>query len=183
MTDLTPQEATEQLTLEDLEELALKHMVSDVHVVRHRGQVEVAREMRAMAFSNIADLLYEDVDGVLKLRKLSELPREVTAAVKKIKLKRDRVRGPRTITEEGDVESEHVDMTGEVVEIELWDKNAPLDKLMRHYGGYALDNAQTKPGGERDHGVDLDQLMGAIAQRGVPEPTPPALDFEGEEEI
>ena len=183
MTAMTPTEASGQLTLQQLEDLALKHMVHDGNVVRHRGQVEVAREMRALATSNIADILYEDDAGVVRMRPLSSLPREVTAAIKKVKIKRDRV-------SKGD---EHIDLTGEVVEIELWDKNGPLDKLMRHYGGYAEDNAQQAAANAGlNRGVDLDMLMGAIHAQGIPQPRiieheeqppEPFIDRAGEEDL
>ena len=170
MTDknVVPKEVINSMSLEEIEDLALKHMKNDLHVIRHRGQVEIAREMRAIATSNLADILYEDEDGILKMRSLNELPREVTAAIKKIKIKRDRVKGPRKFDDDGNLVPNHVDLTGEVVEIELWDKTGAQDKLMRHYGGYSEDNKQRGEAAGEAIGANLDLLMSAIGGQGLP---------------
>ncbi len=179
---LLPSEAAETMSLQELEDLALKHMGDDLHVIRHRGQVEIAREMRAVATSNIADILYEDARGVVRMKPLSELPRHVTAAIKKIKIKRDRVRKKAVVFDEnGEIEPQHEDMTGEVVELELWDKNASLDKLMRHYGGYEEDNKQTAQGASANAGADLDTLLSVIGGQGLPQLAAPDLENEEDE--
>ena len=158
-------EESKELTLNELEDLALEHMREGIHTIRSKGQIECARELRGLAFSNIADLMYEDENGVLRLRDLNKLPRDVTASIKKIKVKRDRVKGPRTFDDEGNMTESHTDMTGEVVEIELWDKKGSLDTLMKHYGGFETDNKQKAEGGASEN---LDLLLGAIAGQGMP---------------
>ena len=164
MTDNTDEESRE-MTLHQMEQLAIDHMREGIHMVRSKGQIETAREMRNIAFSNIADLMYENTEGVLCLRNLNELPREVTASIKKIKVKRDRVRGKRTFDDEGNMTEGSADLTGEVVEIELWDKQGALAILLKHYGGFEIDNKQKAEGGASEN---LDLLLGAIAGQGMP---------------
>lgn len=188
--EITPKEAVDGLSLTEIEDLALKHMKHDNHVIRHRGQVEIARELRALATSNIADILEEDESGVIRVKALKDMPREVTAAIKKIKVKRDRIKAPKTINEDGDIVGGHQDLTGEVVEIELWDKTSALDKLMRHYGGYAEDNRQLAEANADSVGANLDLLLGAISGQGLPQLKPEGMrdqsveiDYDGEEDL
>ena len=49
--ELIPDSPVEQMTLQEIEDLAMRFMGDDLHVVRHKGQVEVSRELRAIAVS------------------------------------------------------------------------------------------------------------------------------------
>lgn len=158
MSRTEPQEDT-PITLADMEELVLKHQEEGIHKVRTRGQLEAANELRQVAYSDIANILYEDSDGNLKMRKLTDLPPEVTRSIKKIKVKQERTRN-RVYDSDG---SEEESGGGEIIEIELWDKMAALDKLMRHLGGYEQDNQQKKDPMSRK----LDSLLSSISDQGI----------------
>ena len=178
--------ADEPISISEMEELVLKHEQEGINKIRSRGQIETARELRSVAFSNIADLMYEDDNGVMRMHKLTNLPRHVTASIKKIKIKRERVRGGQKIFDEyGDEEENYVDTSGEIVEIELWDKPGSLDKLMRHYGGYEADHKQKSEGTVET----LDLLLASISDAGAPSldhnalPAPLEDDIDDEDEI
>ena len=171
-------EAREQsITLDEMEELVLKHQDEGLHKVRTRAQIEIAQELRNITHSDIADILFEDENGVLRLHKLTDLPSSITRTIKKIKLRRDRVRGPRVYDSDGEVEENYQDMSGEVVEIEFWDKISAADKLMRHYGGYETDNKQKGDANARS----LDSLLASISDQGLPSLEAPVSSDEFEE--
>jgi phage terminase small subunit len=78
-----------------------------------------ARELRAISFSRVGDLL--GPDG--KLAPLAKLPDHVQAAISSVKATPD----------------------GEAIEYKFWDKGAALVTMARHLGLFERDNAQVKP--------------------------------------
>jgi len=161
-----PEELENAITLAEMEELVLKHQEEGIHKVRTRGQIEAANELRSVAYSDIADILEEDDQGNVRIRKLTELPLEVTRSIKKIKIRRERSNKARVYDEDGQVDPGS-DAVCELVEIELWDKMNALDKLMKHYGGYELDNKQKVDPLQRS----LDSLLTSISDAGLPKLT------------
>lgn len=80
----------------------------------------VLQEVAALAFTNMTDLVRSTSGQSIKLEDVKDLPVNVQAAIKKIK-------------------------TGQYgLEVELHNKDAALDKLMRHLGLYEKDNEQSK---------------------------------------
>jgi phage terminase small subunit len=77
-----------------------------------------ARELRAIAFSTIGDLV--GPDG--KLRPVQDLPAHTLAAISSIKATPD----------------------GRAIEYKFWDKNVALQTMARHLGLFEKDNAQLK---------------------------------------
>lgn len=75
---------------------------------------DVLEEYRRLAFSNIADVLEWDREGRVSVRSTDELPREVTAAIKKLKWREHS-------SEDGG--------TTRRLEVELHDKARAMDKL------------------------------------------------------
>lgn len=150
------------ITLAEMEELVVKHQEEGIHKVRSRGQIEAANELRMVAYSDMAELLEKDAAGNLRIKDLTELPIEVTRSIKKIKVRRERSSKPREY--DGDGKSDDPDTICELVEIELWDKMNALDKLMKHYGGYEMDNKQKVDPLQRS----LDSLLTSISDAGLP---------------
>lgn len=74
-------------------------------------------EAARISYSDMGELL-DDNDKLLPIK---QLPPRVRAAIASIKLDKD---------------------TGRITEVKLWDKNAGLDKTMRHLGLFREDNAQ-----------------------------------------
>ena len=81
----------------------------------------VMEEIVALAFSDVTDL-FDMTEGKLIVRDLSSLPRHVTGAIKKLKLKRQAVGDP------ADNEFE------EVLEVEFHEKIKPLMMLGQAFG-------------------------------------------------
>jgi hypothetical protein len=151
------------ITLAEMEELVVKHQEEGIHKVRSKGQLEAAAELRRVAYSDMRDILYTDKNGNMCIRELTELPPEITRTIKKIKVRRERSTKPRVYDEDGQAD-DGSEVIGEIVEIELWDKMNALDKLMKHYGGYELDNAQKVDPLQRS----LDSLLTSISDEGLP---------------
>jgi len=76
-------------------------------------------EIACISYFDPAEL-YDD-DG--KLIPIRQLPRHVRAAIASI---------------------EHDKDTGRVIKIKLWDKNAAIEKAMKHHGLYEKDNTQKR---------------------------------------
>ena len=85
------------------------------------SKVLVMEELVALAFSDVTDIM-DFTDGKLTVRDLSSLPRHVTGAIKKLKLKRQAVGDPQ----DGEFE--------EVLEVEFHEKIKPLMMLGQAYG-------------------------------------------------
>lgn len=83
------------------------------------GPVETLKELAALVFNDPATA-FDEANDVLPIR---DMPRSTRAAIAAVKQRR---------TLRGDL----------VTEVKFWDKNAALDKLMRHLGMFERDNAQ-----------------------------------------
>ena len=127
----------------------------DIHKVVDPQLKRVVDELGHIAFANVVDLwesetvINMDVPGDpqvatrLSLKNLTELPREITAAIQSVKINAD----------------------GEV-EIKMCDKQGALDKLMKHHGGYAKENEQKASA----HDKLLDMLFLGAEADGMPVP-------------
>ena len=149
--------------LSPTEQMLMEHRDEHADAYVDRDTRRLVSELEAVAFANIADLYegrqifeqcgfddegepeYQLMDRIL-LKDFTKLPREVTAAIKDIKIKRER--------------------SGDTVEIKMHDKLGSIDKLMRFHGAYARENEQKKSS------VDsfLDSLLGAVNAQGLPVP-------------
>jgi hypothetical protein len=91
----------------------------------------VIEEMLGLAFSDVADIVRVE-DGRLIVSDFENLPRRVTSAIKKVKLRRSN-RG------DGDFD--------EVLELEMHDKMQPLARLFEYLGlaGEGAEAAHEKP--------------------------------------
>ena len=155
------------ITLSEMEELVLKHQEEGLHKIRTKGQIETANQLRELARSDIADLMYEDEEGNLRMHKLSDLPPEITRTIKKIKFKQENTRGKRIYDSDGNASGGDDSVTTGILEVEFWDKMGALDKLMRHYGGFEQDNKQKVDPLSRK----LDSLLTSISDTGLPKLT------------
>jgi hypothetical protein len=117
---------------------ALPHIVDYIEMLQAERLASAAlkgdrvlAEMIALAFSDMADIVRVE-DGRLIVSDFENLPRTVTTAIKKIKLRRSN-------KAEGDFD--------EVLELELHDKLGPLTKLFEYLGlaGEGADAAHEKP--------------------------------------
>ncbi len=120
-------------------------------------------EIESIAFANIADLYegrqifeecgldeegevqYQIMDRIL-LKDFTKLPREITAAIQSIKIKKER--------------------GGDVIEVKMYDKIGSLEKLMRYHGAYARESEQRKD----ENGSLLDLLFNQVDNNGLPTP-------------
>ena len=157
MSDAIEGELEENLTLDgnmmtplqQMQELVDKHEQEGLHRIENKELRVVLDELKAIGLSNLIDLFeHNPFTGSLQVKKLEDIPREVMAGVKSIKVKRDRL--------DGDLY--------ETVEFTMHDKPGALDKLMRYYGAYAQDNAQKKSPGEEM----LEMVMSFIGSNGMP---------------
>jgi phage terminase small subunit len=94
-------------------------------------QDRTVEEMAAIAYSDLTDVLTITETGSLVVKDLDSLPRNVTSAIKKIKLTRRK----------GDGDGEFED----VLEIELHDKVKALAMMAQYQGLLAGDGASDAP--------------------------------------
>lgn len=146
-----------------MQQLLIKHEDTQLHKVEDPELIKVLNELRALSFSNIADVFetrsvleYIGVDEHekdvfqevrrLTVKDIHTLPREVSAAIQSIK-----------VTAKAD---------GDVIEVKLYDKQVSLDKLMRFHGAYVKDNEQLT----NEHAGDqiFDLLLSSISGHGMP---------------
>lgn len=128
--------ATEKVQLRIKE---LRDAAAEVAMV---GPVETLKELAALVFCDPATA-FDEAGDVLPIR---NMPRSTRAAIAAVKQRRT--------------------LRGELVtEVKFWDKNAALDKLMRHLGLFERDNEQKKDAYE-----DLLQAMSELLGGKLPPP-------------
>lgn len=142
-----------------MQQLLIAHEQAHLHEVEDPELVRTLDEIRTLAFSNIADIFHHVTDEVitgvtdegeahidtferLAVTDITRLPRHVSGAIKKVKCTRR--------------------ATGDQIEVEMYDKQVALEKLMRYHGAYVEDNRQ------RGSSV-LDVLLGSIGTTGLPQ--------------
>lgn len=92
--------------------------------------VEVLQELRKMVHADLRKLFRED--GSVK--EVSEWPDDVAAAVSSLE-----------INELYDGSGQERKQIGFTKKLKLWDKNAAVEKAMKHLGLFEKDNSQSKP--------------------------------------
>jgi len=138
----------EKSVLNEMQELVDRHEQEGLNTIENRELRLVLNEVRAIGLSNLIDMFEVNADGSFQVKRLTEIPREVMAGVKSIKVKRDRLDGDIT----------------ETIEFVMHDKLGALDKLLRYHGAYAVDNSQKQSGSDKM----LDMIVGYVGSQGLP---------------
>lgn len=138
----------EESTLNQMQALVDRHEQEGLNTLENHELRLALQEIRSIGLSNIIDMFEKKPDGTIQVKNLMDIPREVMAGVKSIKIKRDALDGAIT----------------ETVEFVMHDKLSALDKILRYHGAYAVDNGQKKSSTDKM----LDMIVGYVGAQGLP---------------
>jgi len=97
-------------------------------------EVDLQRVVKEVALLGLSDPLIAITDENGAVKPIHEWPEAARRAVASIE-----------VLEKFEGEGEDCKFIGYTKKVKFWDKNASLEKLMKHYGGYERDNEQKNP--------------------------------------